>query len=295
MNKKITDIFRQYRRMPVDETFVDSLRAHLLETMEADTHMNIARELTAERAALTPPMRRLVPALLILSLLFTSGGTVFASQKSLPGETLYPVKLLSENVRVAIALTAAKKAELQMANAAERTKEIEEVVTHRDNNTFTPSESRDIDRALENFTSNLEKAGKHADELRVEGNKKEAGRIVVGLSKDALIYRDILERSASSTEEEPVREHLRAVASSTELFQKETEQKFRDNEKDFEPDNGETMSTDKDGRNGTDDFGSPEKNSRRGSAIKTEKSSKESASMGNATERDEGAHTTPNQ
>ena len=245
--------------MPVDETFVDSLRAHLLETMEADTHMNIARELTAERAALTPPMRRLVPALLILSLLFTSGGTVFASQKSLPGETLYPVKLLSENVRVAIALTAAKKAELQMANAAERTKEIEEVVTHRDNNTFTPSESRDIDRALENFTSNLEKAGKHADELRVEGNKKEAGRIVVGLSKDALIYRDILERSASSTEEEPVREHLRAVASSTELFQKETEQKFRDNEKDFEPDNGETMSTDKDGRNGTDDFGSPEK------------------------------------
>ncbi len=295
MNKKITDIFRQYRRMPVDETFVDSLRTHLLETMEADAHMNIARELTAERTALVLPMRRLVPALLVLSLLFTSGGTVFASQKSLPGETLYSVKLLSESVRVAITPTAAKRAELRMAYAAERTKEIEEVVTRRDNNTFTPSESRDIDRALENFTSNLEKAGKHADELRVGGNKKEAGRIVVGLSKDALIYRDILERSASSTEEEPVREHLRAAASSTELFQRKAEQEFRDNEKDFEQDNGQATSSDGGEKNGMDNLELPEKNAGRGDAIKTEKSSKESASTGNATERDEGVHTTPNQ
>ena len=233
MNKKINDIFKQFRQTPVDEAFVDLLRVRLLETMEADARIGLARELVAPRAPFSLPMRRLVPALLVLSLVLTSGGTVFASQGSLPGETLYPVKLLSEEVRVAVALTAAKKAELQVSYAAERAREIDAVVAQHATSTFTESETKDIDHALANYTNNLEGADHHADEVRARGDDNEADKINAHLSEAALTYRGILERTASSTEEESVREHLHAAASSTDAIQKKSELKSHESEEEI--------------------------------------------------------------
>lgn len=247
MNKKITDMFKQCKRMPVDEAFVDLLRVRLSETMEADVRMGLAKELVAQRTRPMFPMRRLVPAFLILSLLLTSGGTVFASQVSLPGETLYPVKLLSENVRIAVALTPSKKAELQVEYAAERTKEIDVVVALRATSTFTAAETRDIDHALTNYTRNLEGVGRHADELRERGDKQEARKLNTTLFEAATTYREALEKSASSTEEGATREHMRAVASSTEAIQKKAERESRDDENDFEQNNTSATST-KEGR-----------------------------------------------
>ncbi len=234
MNKKAKDIFNQFQRMPVDEAFVDLLRVRLLETMDADVRMGIAEELVAKRRAPILSMRRLVPAFIVLTLIFTSGGTVFASQVSLPGETLYPVKLLSEEVRVAVALTPAKKAELQVEYAAERTKEIDVVVALHASSTLTASETRDIDHAISNYTHNLEGAGRHADELRAHGDDNEAKKINLNLSEAAEIYHDTLVRTASSTEEEHVREHLREAASSTEALQKKAERESHDEEQDEE-------------------------------------------------------------
>lgn len=234
MNKKVNDIFKQCKRMPVDEAFVDLLRVRLSETMEADVRMGLAQELVAKRAPSMLSARRLVPAFIVLALIFTSGGTVFASQVSLPGETLYPVKLLSEDVRVAVAFTPAKKAELQVEYAAERTKEIDVVIALRATSTLTVAETRDIDHALTNYTRNLEGAGRHADELRARGDDNEARKININISEAALTYRDALERTASSTEIERVREHLREAASSTEALQKKAERDSHDDEQEQE-------------------------------------------------------------
>ncbi len=218
MNKKsIVTSFAQFKRVPIDEEFVDEFRAHLVRAMGADATLAAAHTLAAARNARFFTVRRLIPAFIVFSLVLTSGGTAFAAQHSLPGETLYPVKLLTEEVRVAVALTPAKKAELQMAYAEERTKEISAVLTeHATSTDFTASETKDIDHALLNLTGNLENAERHAAETREKGDEKKAKELHRNLSEAAHAYREALEKNASSTEDESVRGALRAAADSAE-------------------------------------------------------------------------------
>jgi len=62
---------------------------------------------------------------IVLTLSAAAGGTAYASQGSLPGDTLYPVKLATEQVRMALPGDDAAKAERALGFAETRIEEIE--------------------------------------------------------------------------------------------------------------------------------------------------------------------------
>jgi len=81
-----------------------------------------------ERLSMVP---QLLSIILILSALFSGGGvaTVYASQSSLPGDWLYPVKVWSEEMRSDLAVSPEAEIELQLQFAERRVEELNELVS----------------------------------------------------------------------------------------------------------------------------------------------------------------------
>ena len=66
----------------------------------------------------------MMPILLIVAIVLGGGGTVVASQNDLPGDALYKVKIISENVKEKLTFASAKKAEVKAQAASERVSEL---------------------------------------------------------------------------------------------------------------------------------------------------------------------------
>lgn len=60
----------------------------------------------------------------LLAALSASAGTVYAASSSLPGDKLYPVKQIKEEVEIKVAVTPQAKAEVQAKHAKERIREV---------------------------------------------------------------------------------------------------------------------------------------------------------------------------
>lgn len=69
---------------------------------------------------------------LVLAIGATGGATAFASQDALPNETLYPVKLFTEDVRVWVTFDDSSRADLLLDQSDERMHEIATLVSHGD-------------------------------------------------------------------------------------------------------------------------------------------------------------------
>jgi len=65
---------------------------------------------------------------IVLAVSALGGGTVYASQDSLPGEVLYPVKLGTEQVRLVLTISDAAKVDLQLTFANSRLEEMAALV-----------------------------------------------------------------------------------------------------------------------------------------------------------------------
>jgi hypothetical protein len=74
--------------------------------------------------------RVLVPVLAVLVILGTAGGgTAYAAQRSLPDDTLYPVKTYMENVQLALTTGSAAKANLYIKLAKRRVEEVTQQIS----------------------------------------------------------------------------------------------------------------------------------------------------------------------
>jgi hypothetical protein len=77
----------------------------------------------------TSPYRILAPvSIAVLILVVAGGSTVYASQSSLPGDTLYPVKTTVENLQLAITTSPAVKADLYLKFTQRRIDEVQQEV-----------------------------------------------------------------------------------------------------------------------------------------------------------------------
>lgn len=65
-------------------------------------------------------------------LMIAAGGVVSASAQALPGEALYPVKLLADNLQIALAFNPEARAELEQQIQNERLQEVEQVLERGD-------------------------------------------------------------------------------------------------------------------------------------------------------------------
>lgn len=103
-------------------------------------------------------------ALAIIILAIGIGGIASASQASLPGDNLYPIKILSEELRSALTMSPSAKALLEVEFSAKRIEEIKKVVQK------SGIESRNIDVALDRLQKNTAKAADIIDKEKQNGN-----------------------------------------------------------------------------------------------------------------------------
>lgn len=95
--------------------------------------------------------------LLIISLL--GGSAVFASQNSVPGDILYPVKLGAEKIKVALANGDAKKASLHLEFASERLNELNKII-EKDKNV----KDEQLDQTFVQYKKELDESEKILDQ-----------------------------------------------------------------------------------------------------------------------------------
>lgn len=109
-----------------------------------------------------------------LIIVFLGSGVAMASQESLPGDALYPVKLLTEDVRFTFAGSNESKAKLHISFAAERISEIKTILQKKGAN----AEGLDVARARLQHNASIakeildreEKEGRNVSELAKEIN-----------------------------------------------------------------------------------------------------------------------------
>ncbi|MDY7080421.1 MAG: DUF5667 domain-containing protein [Chloroflexota bacterium] len=89
-----------------------------------------------------------VIGVLIAILLLASGGVVYASADTLPGDVLYPIKIVVEDVQLAVSLNDAGDAELRLAFATRRLAEAAVLLED--------DRPEDIEQALTNYTIQIE-------------------------------------------------------------------------------------------------------------------------------------------
>src|SRR3989344_1058058 len=113
MNKKINpkNILKKISGLPTDEQFLKSLREQLADYMKNTPPLIKIKN--PEKLFGARSFSFKMPAVLgLIVILLSSGATALASQKSLPGETLYPVKLLTEDISLVVTLNSEAKIEL---------------------------------------------------------------------------------------------------------------------------------------------------------------------------------------
>ncbi len=122
--------------------------------------------------------------------LFTGG--VYASERALPGDILYPIKILTENVRVSLASMSEEKATLNAENALKRLDEIQELQTNGklDAKTKADLENSFIKSSAESMShiENLKKKNPEASanisrnfEAQLLNHQKDVGSTGVGV------------------------------------------------------------------------------------------------------------------
>lgn len=67
-------------------------------------------------------------ALIVLVAVSLAGGAAYAAQSSLPGETLYPVKIATEKVQIALATSDEQKVQVLSSHAKNRLQEVSKLV-----------------------------------------------------------------------------------------------------------------------------------------------------------------------
>ncbi len=73
----------------------------------------------------------------VIVISMAAGGTAYASQSSVPGDLLYPVKIETEDIRLVFAGDSISKAELNTQFASERLAELSKVVNRNEDNATT--------------------------------------------------------------------------------------------------------------------------------------------------------------
>lgn len=134
---------------------------------------------------------------LLIAALLGGGGVAYASQGSLPGDTLYPVKLMTEDVQTTVAWNPEKKVELESRFANRRLEEIQKLQERlkKKNGEINPEI---IERAMERAEKRLEKAEERIAQME-EGKLKDkameaTSRLEEALEKHQQILSDLADQ-----------------------------------------------------------------------------------------------------
>lgn len=172
----------------------------------------------------------LKPIPIVLALLALTTGIAFAANDSLPGDTLYPVKVnLNEKVGSWLAVSEEAKADWDVRLAEKRLEEIGELIV-RDK--FSPEASEEVQS---NFLDHTDKAQRRIDRIKSsEPENDKAIRIEAKLQETLDSYTEIIINiDDSSKEDDEDRVKARSIINqdSDPSIKARTKERFEDTEK----------------------------------------------------------------
>lgn len=182
------------RDPPGEKEFLKQLRVKLVDY----ARQNPLVSEKSEKLAVSQFQFKPVPLAIVLTLTILASGTFVYSQNSLPGNALYPVKLLSEKIRSVAALNPQRAADLHINLAQKRIIELENLLdTMEEGNRGRAKKKINIDDVLNNFTSQIEKVSNKAQALREKGELEGALETNNDLKRVIDFYRNRLEADAN--------------------------------------------------------------------------------------------------
>lgn len=170
-----------------------------------------------------------MPILIIalITLLAGGGGTIVASQNSLPGEGLFPIKLAAENFQLALAMGDDSKKELSINFAEKRVKEINDLLESLQGQEVEAHHLKGLDRAAENLHANLARVEDKAKNLRTGGQNSRALEMNEDLKATAGILNQALELERDSSNEPELRNRLDNAITRNEDLRRGAENEIR--------------------------------------------------------------------
>ncbi|MFH1668039.1 MAG: DUF5667 domain-containing protein [Candidatus Komeilibacteria bacterium] len=112
------------KRLPVDKTFLATNKDNLMETIYNDPLVHKGEQMRSVQQTKLSFRLKTIPIASLIILIVAGSGTAMASQNSLPSDILYPVKLMTENIKEDLTFDTIKRAELRMEHAQKRIAEI---------------------------------------------------------------------------------------------------------------------------------------------------------------------------
>lgn len=164
------------KSIKADEGFKFDLRKKILEEVGAVTTAPVARLYQKQGMSTLQFIKSgfitnmIVPLLIIISLLGGGAGATYASQASLPGDVLYPVKLVTEQVQVALTIDDTKEAALHLKLSSKRLEEVEELAHEG------KKDPEIVKIAVENYKSELAQAQAVLSDTSIEIEKDHIAR-----------------------------------------------------------------------------------------------------------------------
>lgn len=130
MDKKIEKIINRSKDVRLSDAKKELIKGNLIYFIRNAAVRELASSRqTGERSLLTIFKFKFMTIFLAIALLFGGGaGAAFAAEGSLPGDVLYPVKQVSEDVRVALSVSAEAKAKAEAKFAERRLEEAAELI-----------------------------------------------------------------------------------------------------------------------------------------------------------------------
>jgi len=131
-----------------------------------------------------------------ISLLVLTSGifTVSASQATIPGDTLYKLKLATEKVQKVLTTTEHKKAELEITFAGKRIDELEKIV----NDSLVPDEEQDekVTEVITKFNKNITSAGATLNDLKSSESTEDTLSLAEVIDEKVTAYAEVLKEVA---------------------------------------------------------------------------------------------------
>lgn len=150
-------------------------------------------------------------ASLLLAVSLLGGGAVFASQSSLPGDILYPVKLGTEKIKIALANDNAKKASLHLEFASERLNELNQII-EKDKNV----KDEQVDQVFAQYKTELDESEKILDQTTSQ-KPQIAAMIDEEMESDKKTITEMSEKIIKKEKDGKFKKHLKEAYEHAEL------------------------------------------------------------------------------
>lgn len=148
----------------------------------------------------------------LVALVAGSGGMIVLARRALPTSTLYPVKLLVEDVRRGVAFTQEQQADSGLAAAAERMQELTTLSAKHAAINEKAAQAALIARTVKRYADALGESTKTVKKLSAEGKTAVARRTAEKLAETAREYGVLLSTFDSATSSGSILQDAKAVS-----------------------------------------------------------------------------------